>query len=227
MDLDTRMLQKLSTAIALTALMSLGVSGKVLAVSLTESVDAGEFLVNAQQSNSQPAGTPLDSISGSINAGGDIDLYQIFIPGGVFSASTVGSTGINSVLYLFDSNGLGVFANDDAFPSFQSTISVASLPQGTYYLGISTSGYEPQSSGGAIFDFVAADPTGPNGPGAGAPLSSWSPEGFPETGTYTIGVTGAQFVGSTAAVPFDFNPAFGVTIVAIWTGRKYLKKRKQ
>lgn len=132
-------------------------------------------------------------------------------------------------MFLFNSGGIGVIGNDDAFPDVQSQISLPISTAGNYYLGISLFGYDPQSSGGAIFDFSLADPTVANGPGAGSPLSSWSTSGFsPGQEGYTITVSGAQFVGgSAAAVPFDFNPTFGVTILGIWAGLKYLKNRKK
>lgn len=220
------MWKNLSVAIAITALMSVGIAGKGLAVSLTESGDAGDSLGTAQAGN-EPVGTTLDGINGTIGSG-DIDLYQIFISGPSFSASTVGSTGLNTVLYLFNSNGLGVYANDDDFPSLQSTISIGSLAAGTYYLGISISGYEPQSAAGPIFNFAAADPaTSANGPGGASPLNSWSSGDFPEAGSYTIGnITGAQFAGAQAAgVPFEFSPTLGVLILAAWGAATKLKSK--
>ena len=219
------MWKNLTAAIAITALMSVGIAGKALAVSLTESGDAGDSLATAQTGN-EPVGTTLDGINGTIGSG-DIDLYQIFISGPSFSASTVGGGNtLNTVLYLFNSSGLGVYASDDDFPDFQSTISVGSLAAGTYYLGISISGYEPQSAGGAIFDFAAADPaTSANGPGGGSPLNSWS-SGFPEIGSYSIGVSGAQFAGAQAAgVPFEFSPTLGVLILAAWGAATKLKSK--
>lgn len=222
------MLQKSYTAIIFTALLSAGITGKVSAVSLTESVDAGEFLVNAGQTNSQPAGTPLTGINGNLGDGDNIDLYQIFLPSGTFTAS--GSSGQNTQLFLFNDSGLGVIGSDDPnFPDLNPNISTNISTPGNYYLGISIAGFDPQSSGGPIFNFIAADPTAPNGSGAGSPLSSWSSGGLsPAQEGYTITVSGAQFVGgNAAAVPFDFNPTFGVTILGLWAGWKYLKNRKK
>jgi hypothetical protein len=226
--LDKTMLQKFSTAIIFTALMSAGIAGKVSAVSLTESVDAGEFLFNAGQSNSQPAGTPLTGISGNLGGSEFIDLYQIFIPVGTFAATN--SSGLDTQLFLFNNSGLGVIgSNDPNFPDFNPSISTNISTAGNYYLGISIAGFDPQSSGGPIFDFITADPTVPNGSGAASPLNNWS-TGFPAAAEgYSITVSGAQFVGSssTAAVPFDFNPTFGVTILGLWASWKYLKNRKK
>lgn len=225
------MLQKLSKAIAIATLISLGITGKVHAVSLTESADAGEFLFNAGNTDTQPTGTSLTGITGNINPGGDIDLFQIFIPVGTFTASTVGGTDIDSQLFLFDSSGIGVVANNDNFPSLQSTISISISSAGNYYFGISTVGFNPQSSGGPIFTIDpitggVADPSNP-GSGSSSPLSSWSADGFPETGGYSINVSGAEFVGPSAtAVPFEFNPTLGVLMLTIWSAWE-LKKRKK
>lgn len=222
------MLQKLSTAIIFTALMSAGIAGKVSAVSLTESVDAGEFLFNAGQSNSQPAGTSLTGITGNLGGGDNIDLYQIYLPIGTFTAS--GSSGQNTQLFLFNGSGLGVIGSDDPnFPDFNPSISTNISTAGNYYLGISISGFDPQSSGGPIFDFFAADPTTPNGTGAASPLNGWSTGFDASTEGYSISVSGAQFVGGSnaAAVPFDFNPTFGLTILGLWASWKYLKNRNK
>ncbi|HAX75508.1 MAG TPA: hypothetical protein DCY88_06695 [Cyanobacteria bacterium UBA11372] len=226
------MRQRLFGAIALTTLISLAISEKVHAVGITldRATDVGEFIGNAGITNTQPFGTPLTSIAGNLGNGDNIDLYQIYLPSGTFTAA-VGSTNLNTQLFLFDSGGIGVIGNDDdvAIASFDPNISRTISNAGNYYLGISIAGFEPQSSGGLIFDFIAADPTTPNGPGAASPLSSWSTGPLsPGQEGYTINVSGAQFVGgSVAAVPFDFNPTFGVTILGLWASWKYLKNRKK
>ncbi|HAZ47376.1 MAG TPA: hypothetical protein DCZ55_23700 [Cyanobacteria bacterium UBA11371] len=225
------MLQKLSTAIIFTALLSAGITGKVSAVSLTESVDAGEFLVNAGQSNSQPAGTPLTGINGNLGDGDNIDLYQIYLPSGTFTAT--GSSGQDTQLFLFNDSGLGVIGgNDPNSPDFNPSISTNISTAGNYYLGISLVGFNPQSASGPIF---AIDPTtngvqDPSIPGSGfsSSLNGWSTGFSPAQEGYTISVSGAQFVGgNAAAVPFDFNPTFGVTILGLWAGWKYLRNRKK
>jgi hypothetical protein len=238
-ELEVKIVKKLRSAIAGTSLIFLGISNIVGAVSLTESVDVGEFLFNAGQTNIEPSGTVLTSIVGNLTDSGggaaDIDLYQIFVPGGTFSASTVGNTNIlDTQLFLFNSAGFGLAASNDTVndPFFKSTISLSSVPTGIYYIGISFVGSDPESSGGAIFNIPPTGQTTANGPGAAAALSSWSTNPIAEFGSYNIAVSGAQFVGSTAiaAVPFDFNPMAGVVILGTWgsliSGWEYLKKRK-
>jgi hypothetical protein len=217
--------------IAGSCLICLGAAHIAAAVSLTETVDAGEFLFNAGQSNNQVAGTTLDNINGSLTDTGnpDIDLYQFQAAGATFTASTVGGTNIDTQLFLFNASGIGFFASDNADNNtFQSSISANLTPGQIYYLGISSVGSNPQSSDGEIFNIPLTGQTSANGSGAAGALNSWSSNPVPEFGSYNIAVTGAQFVGSGAAavVPFDFNPTFGAGMLGIWTLWNYLKRRK-
>lgn len=228
------MRQQLFCAIALTTLLYFGISEQVHAVGITldQSTDVGEFLNNAGVANTQPFGTPLTSIAGNLGGGDNIDLYQIYLPSGIFTASTVGGTNLNTQLFLFDSNGIGVIANDDAFPDFQSQISQPISTAGNYYLGVSLIGFNPQSASGPIFaiDTTTNGVQDPSIPGSGfsSSLNGWSSDFSPGQEGYTITVSGAQFVGgNAAAVPFDFNPTFGVTILGLWAGWKYLRNRKK
>ena len=229
------MRQQLFGAIALTTLLYFGISEKVHAVGITldQSTDVGEFLNNAGVTNTQPFGTPLTSIAGNLGGGDNIDLYQIYLPVGTFTASTVGGTNLDTQLFLFNSGGIGVIANNDNFPDFQSQISLPISTAGNYYLGVSLIGFNPQSATGPIFaiDPITNGVQDPSIPGAGfgSSLNGWSSDFSPGQEGYTINVTGAQFVGSTAnaAVPFDFNPTFSVTILGLWAGWKYVKNRKK
>ncbi|MEP0857932.1 filamentous hemagglutinin N-terminal domain-containing protein [Trichocoleus sp. DQ-U1] len=156
----------------------------------TEVGDTGQLPGIAQTVNSTDSGAAFDAISGNLSSDSDVDLYQLFLTEGQpFTASTVGSTDINTQLFLFDSNGLGVFANNDSV-GFQSTVPLYQpfIPalSGTYYLGISSYPNSPRSSQGSIFNAVE----NPSGPGAGLPLNSWNkipgPTIRPNTGAYNI-----------------------------------------
>ncbi|HEY9848974.1 MAG TPA: hypothetical protein V6D28_05930 [Leptolyngbyaceae cyanobacterium] len=217
------------------ALISLLLPSKVKAVGFLESdvaSDVGNIVGNAGITSTQPSGTILDSISGSLTAiptgsnNPDIDLYQFIATGGNFSASTLGGTSIDTLLFLFDANGIGIVGSDNAsVSSFQSIISGNLIPGQLYYIGVSSYGSNPQSSGGDIFNLPFTGQTTANGSGAGASLASWSPNGVPEYGSYTITLEGAQFIGNAEAVPFEFAPTFGLFILTLWVGWK-LKKRK-
>ncbi|MEO1128028.1 MAG: hypothetical protein AAFX95_28675, partial [Cyanobacteria bacterium J06639_16] len=79
-----------------------------------EMADVGQTLNTATIASDQP-GTPLTGISGSLSAGSDVDLYQIYLTGdSTFSASTVDETSLDTQLFLFSApDGLGVYGNDD------------------------------------------------------------------------------------------------------------------
>ena len=81
----------------------------------TETSDAGELLGSAQTT----IGTgDIDKITGTISTSYDVDLYKIKISDPTkFSALVSGGEGSynwDSVLTLFNENGLGLYRNDDA-----------------------------------------------------------------------------------------------------------------
>ena len=162
-----------------------------------ESGDAG-YLPGADQTVA--AGTT--TISGLAGGGGtsaDVDLFRFGWGGGSLTIDTAGSS-FDTILYLFDSNGLGLFGNDDAI-GLQSSIT-AILSAGDYLVGISSCCSQPTSAGGAIFPQVFVGGLElPTGPGGGSPLSGWTDLGgtpfTPQAGqsSYVI-----NFSGRTAAV---------------------------
>jgi hypothetical protein len=133
-----------------------------------------------------------------------------------FSATTyngIPSTGFDSQLFLFDENGLGVYANDDGpSPTGPSSTLPANHPEGpkddeeedangddvdVYYLAISHYNFDPISAGGVIFrDRVFV--VGPEGPGWASPVTGWtrlagSPVGEMRVpGEYRIFLTGVE-----------------------------------
>ena len=175
----------------------------------TETGDAGDLPATAQIV-SGPANTPLTLIIGSLtltNGTSDGGMYQIFITNPTaFSASTTGffpgANNFDTQIFLFNSQGVGVVANDDAASGgSQSNIAAGSFSglAGVYYLAIGGSGRYPTSTGGLIFPNLTdgkTDPTvtyGPTGPGGAQPITSYT--GSSNEGTnYRITLTGAQFV---------------------------------
>jgi hypothetical protein len=144
----------------------------------------------------------ISSISGRVSFVGDRDMYRICLrAGGVFSATTVGSATFDTQLFLFNSRGKGVYANDDAGTTVQSTLpaGTALTPhhRGTYYLAVSSYDNDPVSPGGEIFPSMPFDAVvGPTGPGGDHRISGWSKNGG-SVGTYTIRLTGARVCGSS------------------------------
>jgi hypothetical protein len=183
--------------------MSAGHAGLIV----SESADAGELPGAAVLTAAAPE---LDAIRGSLTgSGGDqADLFGIRLTAGqTFSASMTGSSlAYNSFdmgLFLFDSGGFGLVANDDSDSSPpQSSIQFTPSVTGVYYLAIAGIGYTPVSAAGAIFPaqmFGSTAEFGPTGPGGASALAGW--EGTTSEGdAYEILLTGAQGWGEVTAV---------------------------
>ena len=184
------------------------------AATFTEMGDAGQTLATAQLVNTQPPGTILTAIFGTMESSG-ADIFKIYLTGGqTFSATTTtlfnpgNPTVFDSQLFLFNSSGIGVYANDDdntngpPQSTLPASLSFTPSSAGVYYLAISGSGFLPLSAGGFIFPVSggllnqpASAPwvVGPTGPGGASALTGWSSTSS-ETGAYEIDLTGAQFL---------------------------------
>ncbi|MEH2463012.1 two-partner secretion domain-containing protein [Nostoc sp.] len=181
-------------------------SAVTLPLKFTTVAEIGEAgqLPSTAQTIPTVAGIFVEKISGSLDTTNDVDLYQIELQGNqTFSATTTFLSQVSDTrLFLFDSNGFGVYANDDTiFPSFASYQS--SLPSkhpltpknpGTYYLGITQYPVTAVSNGGEIFSFrTFGEISGATGQGGSLPLSGWVGNGF-EQNKYTILLSGLTAV---------------------------------
>ncbi len=201
----------------------------------------GELPANAQVV-SAPAMQPLSSITGTLTATNGISLgnmFEIYISDPAqFSASTTGGgLGVNkfdSQLFLFDTSGKGVEANDDD-PSTGSQ--QAALPTGTafmthavagnYLLLIEGSGRYAASAGGALIfpnftDGVtkAASVVGPSGPGGVNAIGSFTGNSG-HSGNYLIALSGAEFLAiPEPSAALLFLAAIGACLVSNWRRRK-------
>jgi hypothetical protein len=168
--------------------------------------DAGALPGTAQ---SVTGGGPLTNITGTL-ASADADMFAVFILG-AFTATTVGTTGTvsDTQLFLFDSAGRGVLANDDASNlTSRSTIS-GTLAPGIYYLAITEFNLDPVSSGGAIFPGAFQGLHGPTGSGGASPITGWSAS-TPAGGTYQIDLAGVSIVPLPPAAFAGFSGLTGV-----------------
>ncbi len=140
----------------LAAILALS-AGSLHAQVYTEIGDAGQTLATAQATGTS-SGLVLITITGNISGANDADMFLFTITSPMtFSASTVnGSTLIDTALFLFRSDGTGVYTNDDANgTTLQSVLPAGtnftmSLSPGIYFLGISLSGNEPINSNSQI-----------------------------------------------------------------------------
>lgn len=165
-----------------------------------EAGDAGDLMATAQT----PVVTgSLDSIVGSVSGTDTGDLFRIYVTGGAFTASTIGGVGFDSVLVLYDSAGLGLLLQDDFSGGGAPSYISATLAPGVYYIGIYQCCVFPTSAGGDIFIVDQSNHNlllGPNGPGAGQPLSGYSGGPWENGGDYTLYLTGAASVPEPASM---------------------------
>jgi len=166
-----------------------------------ESGDAGDLPSTAAIASGNGA---LRAIRGNL-AINDADMFQINICSpGSFEATTVGGTTVDTQLFLFDPNGVGISHDDDdpvtgVLQSRLSSLFTSALPAGNYYLAISAYNMDPQDVNAALlwvntpFNVERA----PDGPGAANPVRSWAPSGG--GGAYTIALQGSCFVSTGPA----------------------------
>jgi hypothetical protein len=163
-----------------------------------------------------------------------------------FSAITLGSPfGITDTnLFLFDSTGRGVYANDDisgantlsCLPSQVDNPCSSSQPpgvgptaDGVYYLAISRSSNMPLSATGEIFTILnSTDVVGPDTTmGGNDPITGWDGGAFTSTDTdlvnYDIVLTGT--VPETVPEPSTW-PVIGVGAVLLVLGQRKVSLRR-
>ena len=160
----------------------------------TEQGDAGDLPATAQDLS----GETVTRIDGEFASTEDVDMYRVCVSGGgSFSATTVGGTALDTQLFLFDSDGRGVYANDDVQPAVgQSRLPdqhpLTPRTEGEYLLAAGPYNLDPRSPAGAIFP---GEPgvVGPTGDGGDEPIALWggrAPES--NTGAYSILLTGTE-----------------------------------
>ena len=155
---------------------------------------------------------PLTEIVGTFAGFSDVDIYRIdIVDPANFRATTSGNDALDTQLFLFNSLGFGIAANDDrsvldpecGLPSRDCWSDLGSIPGlsvGTYSLAVSRYAYMPSSSSGSIFPLNLVDETLdpvvglvlPTGPGAGNPLATWANISAEDAlfTDYTVSLTG-------------------------------------
>jgi hypothetical protein len=182
------------------------------AFAASETGDAGDLPASAQDLGDGAVATVVGSFSGA----SDSDVYRICLTDGVsFSASTVGATALDSQMFLFDSEGFGVYMNDDASGTRGSRLPAnhrfSPTTGGEYFLAISQYNRDPQSLMGEIFQdnysrfFYPDGVLNPNGFGGAEPIVSWNGRAQGAVGAYTITLTGTR-----SCVPPDTTPPTAV-----------------
>lgn len=155
-------------------------------------VDAGKTLFSPIHFCTDILG-PGDTISGTLSSGADVDVFHIVTSGSLY-ISTVGSVSFtgDTQLFLFDSEGSGLGANDDTdFANFGGSgvslgATIGPIAQGDYLLAISLFDNDPLSMFGLM----------------------WPSTPFTEI----FGPTGLELTGWTGAIGND--PPYTITLSA-------------
>ena len=156
--------------------------------------DAGDLPATAQivtLPDATPCQTPVQRIRGDLEADG-VDMYVICITDPAsFIASTVGSAGFDTQLWLFRCDGTGVVANDD-YTGLQSQLDNTPgciTESGTYLLAITRFNRDAVDANGNLLwssgALSCADNTNP--------LAGWTGT-TSAAGIYAIQLQGAYFV---------------------------------
>ncbi len=156
--------------------------------------DAGDLPDTAQivtSPDATPCQTPVNRIRGDLEADG-VDMYVICITDPAsFVATTVGSAGFDTQLWLFTCDGVGLVGNDD-YSGLQSRIDNTPgciTQSGTYLLAISRFNRDPVDANGSLLWSSGALSCASNT----NPIAGWTGT-TSAGGTYQIQLEGAYFV---------------------------------
>mgnify|MGYP003896887171 CR=1 FL=1 len=199
-----------------------------------EQGDAGSLPNNAQIT---VGFGPLRDIRGNAPAANNVDLYAIRIMNPQdFSATTLPPPGApppppgtlrNPVLYLFDSTGRGVYANDNVEPQNPESLLPAHHPlgptsPGLYFLGIAPFDNRPLGRNSLIFGNIG----GPGIFGADRtnPVDAWRSTPLNDQGNYRIHLTGAGFAAMPVPEPGSITFVVGLGVISLFGLRRRMRR---
>lgn len=178
------------------------VTPAVQAVTWHETGDTGSIPATAQVITGQP-GQPITAITGTLSDSSDVDMYAILLQGGQIFAVDVDSGSVEDpMIFLFSSDGLGLFGRDNSNTSNFPIIPADYTPvTDTYYLAVSAWHNLPVSDEGFMYMVQGGDDDLSFTDAVDSPVTSWSNviNGIQRTsngGTYVIELTGAMPVST-------------------------------
>jgi hypothetical protein len=182
---------------------TIALNGTCYADNHFEQSDAGEMPATADPSIGV---SWLNEIRGTLGSQ-ETDMYRVRLCNpGIFSASTVDGATFDSQLFLFNSAGIGVTANDDSVGTLSriDTTCIGPTQTGGYLLAVSQYNRDPQSAGGLIFPNTFAGVHCNTAAGGASPLTSWV--GASGTGgNYSLFLEGVCAVAANATPPCYAN----------------------
>lgn len=141
-----------------------------------ENGDAGPLIPTSQGTTGSG---PLTTIQGTLASAGDVDLYCVKLSqvppanAPLIQLQCVVNNGPN--VWLFDNTGKGVLTHSTCSAGNKTILAPnVSLLPGTYYVGVSYTGMDPQSASGAIWNTAVTVQHAPDGPGACCTLNGWA-----------------------------------------------------
>jgi hypothetical protein len=201
-----------SLTAALAVVLALAAAPAARAQIWNEAGDAGQLPVTAQITVGAGA---LTTINGYLTPDFyDSDVYCVHLtatpPTGLplVYLNCVVIQGPN--VYLFDSAGMGIATNYTCAGSQKAIVAPStSLAPGTYYVAVSHWGWEPISSGGAIWLPSLLGQRAPDGPGAANPIIGWGGLPVPQPiNPYSVGLNANYFTYCDASTP-AMRPTWG------------------
>ncbi len=206
-------------------------AASVVSINIAETGDAGDLPATAQVLTGL-AGVTYTTITGTTTATNEVydaDMFQITLASvASFTASTTafvaGANDFDSQLFLFNSSGVGIAANDDAASGGdQSSLTVSGPLNGTYYLLIDGSGHYPVDSTGKLifpnFTDGKTDPSATVAAQSTLPITGYTGNSN-EGGKYSIALSVIP-----AAVPEPGTWAFvAAGVAALSVGGKFRRR---
>jgi hypothetical protein len=188
------------------------ISTPLHAATWSEVGDAGDLLLTSQ---STIGASPLSTITGTLPTDADVDLFKIQITdkNSFYAAIQPLAAIADPDIWLFDSSGIGIAHNATVQGGACSITSALVPSNGTYYLGVSSSGALAQSAGGDIWNGGNfAGQYAPDGAGAAQPLTGWGGTPMNDLMNYSITLTGADFA---TPAPEPSSAGFATLILAV------------